>query len=67
MSGRNVMEVLGSFWMKRDGAGVLPNYWKASLTIVLQFNYFYINKYFFHQIKGTTMETEQFLQLLVVI
>ena len=28
------------------------------LSIILKFNYFYINKSFFHQIKGTKMETK---------
>ena len=28
------------------------------LSIILKFNYFYINKSFFHQIKGTTMGTK---------
>ena len=27
------------------------------LSIILEFNYFYINNYFYHQIKGTTMGT----------
>ena len=28
------------------------------LSIILIFNYLYINKYFFHQIKGTAMRTK---------
>ena len=28
------------------------------LSIILKFNYFYINKSFFHQIKGTAMRTK---------
>ena len=27
------------------------------LSIILEFNYFYINNYFYHQIKGTAMGT----------
>ena len=27
------------------------------LSIILEFNYFYINNYFYHQIKGTAMRT----------
>ena len=30
----------------------------GGLSIILKFNYFYINKSFFHQIKGTAMGTK---------
>ena len=44
-----------------DDIPLLSRFTKASilkgLNIILKFNYFYINKNFFHQIKGMTMGT----------
>ena len=41
--------------------GLLRRFTKAfileGLSIILEFNYFYINNYFYHQIKGTAMGT----------
>ena len=44
-----------------DDIPLLSRFIKAfileGLNIILKFNYFYINKNFFHQIKGTAKET----------
>ena len=51
------------YWIDKfhDGIPLLSRFTKAfileGLNIILKFNYFYINKNFFHQIKGTAMGT----------
>ena len=51
------------YWIDKfyDGIPLLSRFTKAfileELNIILKFNYFYINKNFFHQIKGTAMGT----------
>ena len=51
------------YWIDKfhDDIRLLSQFIKAfileGLNIILQFNYFYINKNFFHQIKGTAMGT----------
>ena len=51
------------YWIDKfhDDIPLLSRFTKAfileGLNIILKFNYFYINKNFFHQIKGTAMGT----------
>ena len=51
------------YWIDKfhDGIPLLSRFTKAfileGLNIIFKFNYFYINKNFFHQIKGTAMGT----------
>ena len=51
------------YWIDKfhDDIILLSRFTKAfileGLNIILKFNYFYINKNFFHQIKGTAIET----------
>ena len=52
------------YWIKnlQNNLSLLQRFTKQfvleCLSIILKFNYFYINKSFFHQIKGTAMGTK---------